>query len=68
MDMTRILTRFAMVFGICTTIASAQAPRGPRTDAPNHIRRSARDEGWTRRLRLARSLRHPPAASILHHP
>ena len=55
MDMPRTLSRLAMVLGVCITVASAQAPRGPRTDAPSHIRRSARDEGWTRRLRLSQA-------------
>jgi len=57
MPLTRALTRLAMLMGVCMTVASAQAPRGPRTDAPGHIRRSARDEGWSRRLRLTQARR-----------
>ncbi|WP_306600903.1 hypothetical protein [Geothrix sp. 21YS21S-2] len=58
MPMTRALTRLAMLLGACMTVASAQAPRWPCTDAPGHIRRSARDEGWTRRLRFTQARRN----------
>lgn len=58
MAMTRAFTRVAMGLGVCMTVVSAQAPRWPRTDAPGHIRRSARDEGWSRRLRLTQARRN----------
>jgi hypothetical protein len=46
-----VLTRVATVLGICMGSALATGARGPRTDTPRHVRRSARDEGWERRLR-----------------
>ncbi|BDU72815.1 hypothetical protein [Mesoterricola silvestris] len=57
MTMPPPISRIAMVLAACMTIASAQAPRGPRTDAPDHIRRSARDEAWSRRLRISQARR-----------
>jgi hypothetical protein len=58
MTLTETLKRLAMVVGIGVTVATVQRGRGPRTDAPRHIHELARDEGWTRRQRLAEARRH----------
>jgi hypothetical protein len=64
MTLTNALSRLAVMISIAMTVASAQAPRGRRPDAPRHIAKSARDEGWTRRLRLTEARRAKRQAPV----
>ena len=49
MTLKRLGTLAAIACAVLCTVAAAQAPRGPRTDTPRHIRQSARNEEWIRR-------------------
>ena len=49
MTLKKLGTLAAILCAAACTVAAAQAPRGPRTDTPRHIRQSARNEEWIRR-------------------